>query len=130
MNRYTYKAKSCCDDNWQYGSLFIEKNWDLTTLKEKEFNYYILPLDADYEDGDIEQYEVDEKTICQCTGLQDKNGKYIFESNIVSGYENVFKAIVEWNTSFCGFYPFCNEETKIFADECKIIGNKFDEVKE
>lgn len=28
-------------------------------------------------------YEVDESTICQCTGLKDKNGKLIWENDII-----------------------------------------------
>ena len=31
-------------------------------------------------------YPIDESTICQCTGLKDKNGKLIWENDFMIGY--------------------------------------------
>lgn len=33
-----------------------------------------------------EWFYIDESTICQCTGLMDKNGKLIWENNVVTGW--------------------------------------------
>ena len=34
-------------------------------------------------------YEIDPSTICQCTGLNDKSGRRIFENDILSGHIDV-----------------------------------------
>ena len=101
-------------DIWAYGTPYKAES-----LFSADERYYIRNKHAD-------ERIVDPKTIGQYTGLKDKNGKKIFEGDIVKSKYGVFKSKVEWNDSFCGFLPFCNNDTGIFADECEVIGNIYE----
>lgn len=112
MREIEFRGKLINSKIWAYGNLDIKKN--KTAI--------ITP-----DDTPLGRYgEVDTETVGQYTGLKDKNGVKIFEGDIVRSYADVFRAIVEYNTSFAGWFPFCNERTGIYADECEVIGNIHD----
>lgn len=86
-DRYLYRAKRTDNGEWVEGFIGIHtfippeesgKETYLGTVIEK------VP-ERIY---DCESYEVDESTICQCTGLKDKNGKLIWENDILMGHGN------------------------------------------
>ena len=66
-DRYLYKAKRIDNGEWVVG--YIARYGH--TGKEK---CYIIPSYA----SDLYSFLIDENTICQCTGLTDKNGKLIW----------------------------------------------------
>lgn len=75
-----------------------------------------------------------DNTICQCTGVEDKNGKLIWENDIVNCLTEDCCGYIGWNESEAGFYfnalledgRFEEEHIYDYQDCIEVIGNTFD----
>lgn len=137
-DRYLFKAKRLDNGEWVQGNILL----DIEKNKPSE-TYRIYPVDH----VDICRI-VDETTICQCTGLRDKNGKLIWENDIVKdlfsdacaqikygSYQSCFDST---KTEHVGFYvDWSGKYTKRYRKDlgywinmvnAEVIGNIFDNV--
>ena len=74
------------------------------------------------DNDNIENIEIE-----QCTGIKDKNGKPVFEGDILSDYDE-FKFLVRWNALELKyvFIPISknnSEDLDIYPNECELVGN-------
>ena len=93
-------------------------------------NYIIDGTETDME-GYGEHYEIDPETLCQYTGLKDKDGNRIWENDIVKHEISDTIGTVKWYQE--DYVGWCVDDIVIdeqqFTDEmwneCEVIGNVF-----
>ena len=124
-DRYLFKAKRIDNGEWVVG--YIARYGH--TGKEK---YYIIPSYA----SDLYAIEVDPTTICQCTGSKDKNGKLIWDNDIMVAHlddaypeDETYIRILWYESGFCSKEKGSEDISpidKFDQEHFEVCGNIFD----
>lgn len=121
--RYLYRAKRTDNGEWVEGYYFKKK-----IFKDSPAEEHFIMTSKEPKRGRICKvifYCIDPSTICQCTGLKDKNGKLIWENDVVDIQHYAAKAHkVKWG--YGGFYVGINGLLCHYNTVCEVIGNIFD----
>ena len=128
-DRYLFKAKRLDNGEWVEGALFNGESHCIIG-QEIKFSPY-----AEHE-CKIVGYEVDRDTICQCTGLKDKNGKLIWENDIMVAHldedypeDETYKRILWCGNGFCSIENGSKDIAQIDKfdrEHFEVCGNIFD----
>lgn len=123
-NRYLYKAKRIDNGEWVEGDL-VHSVYKINDTCVGKYG------------SDVGIHQVCENTICQCTGLKDKNGKLIWENDVVRkvdtnalGYHRERICMVSFDNS--GYWKIMTTLGDGYwigefeKEQLEVIGNTFD----
>lgn len=136
-NRYLFRGKRKDNGEWVFGDLVHSV-------------YKIGDTCVGQYGNEVGMHEVDPETVCQCTGLKDKNGTLIWEKDIVSfehkkieDVEDVLSwdfviyirnYVIEFKSTFANYglrfrnksIHFECKQSTLCTHNCEVIGNEID----
>lgn len=131
MREILFKAKRLDNGEWVEG-FYHYSNYIYPETREHAFTkHYILPIDSQ------DAYEVNSDTLCQYTGMNDKNSEKIWENDIVNkidvntlGWHRERKGKISFNN--LGYWLLTTEFGDGYwlgefnSEQIEVMGNVFD----
>ena len=115
-----FKAKRLDNGEWVKGDLVHSTSYVGISYPSDEFSD--VPI----------VHRVDPSTVCQFTGLKDKEGKEIFEGDLLYDEDSGIVSAIKWKRNICGYvYEKAGAfaTMRVFSNHTcflKVIGNKLD----
>ena len=122
--RYLFRGKDEITKEWIYGNYCYAE-----LLNRNGYEHLIIEQSAS---GGA--HRVIPETVGQCTELKDKNGKLIFEGDIVRDEQSGYSYFIKWFPEYTcfalanksGHMEFGCDELEIFLDDLVVISNIHD----
>ena len=132
---YLFKAKRLDNGEWVQGNLIqscdATDGWESIIIPVKNSNMFTKHIGHCYGNLGFENwYRVNPSTICQCTGLKDRNGNLIWENDVVDflGHRGIVKfecgsfgiayeKHIDWDEIQANIMPLTGCENTLYACE-------------
>ena len=125
MREILFRGKRFKDGEWVEG-------WVTSQFKKFSDGEILTRIQSNIFGGGL--HLVDTETVGQYTGLEDKNGKRIFEGDIVLDEQSGYNYLIKWFPEYAcfslanknGHMEFGCDEIEIFLNDLVVIGNVTD----
>lgn len=124
MREILFRGKRLDKGEWVDGCLYY---FHYESNPEESVRAFIFLIDDEI--CNENEFEVDFETVSQYTGKDDRNGKHIFDGDVVKEIEHGITFLIEWSDeSLCYFIKTLKGGRDYLCDiwDCEVIGNRWD----